>query len=204
MDEFRGNREMDLGRAKCDTLRHIRRTIAEANDIPYETEECTYEGPCEGTCPKCDGEIRYLNGELQKKMDAGEAVTLEGLGLEALSGYEEMVKEIRPKGNAGAGRGAQSEVPPPPPLMGQMQPPPVLMGEILPPPQPPRFREVAKDDVLSPRTKRGLRRIGVKIFDDLTRKTEKELCSFFGLSKKGLAEVKDRLREFGLSLKETE
>ena len=75
------------GKQKCETLRTIRRKIAGANDIPFETEDCTYGGPCRGTCPKCDEEIRFLDRALKEKQARGETVVLEGLGEEALAPY---------------------------------------------------------------------------------------------------------------------
>ena len=51
---------MVKGKSTCKTLKAIRRQIAEANDIKYEPRECHYEGPCLGTCPACEAEVRYL------------------------------------------------------------------------------------------------------------------------------------------------
>ena len=48
------------GKEKCRLLRQIRREIAESNGIPYSTEECTFEGACTGTCPRCEEEVRVL------------------------------------------------------------------------------------------------------------------------------------------------
>ena len=75
------------GRTKCDTLRAIRRKIAEANGIEYQSEECGYHGPCLGTCPVCDEEIRFLNEELAKKKAQGEEIIITGLGLDEIRGF---------------------------------------------------------------------------------------------------------------------
>lgn len=48
------------GKMKCMVLRELRRKIADENGIPFETEECDFEGDCPGTCPKCEEELRYL------------------------------------------------------------------------------------------------------------------------------------------------
>lgn len=58
------------GKEKCKFLKDIRRQIAEENGIDLEIEECTYEGECEGTCPKCDAELNYLMAQLNKKAGA--------------------------------------------------------------------------------------------------------------------------------------
>ena len=54
------------GKQVCDYLRNLRRMLAEANHIPFESEECPHTGPCAGTCAKCDAESEYLRGEIEK------------------------------------------------------------------------------------------------------------------------------------------
>ena len=44
---------MTHGKNICNQLKEVRKRIAEENDIPLETEECTYKGKCRGTCPRC-------------------------------------------------------------------------------------------------------------------------------------------------------
>jgi ADP-ribosylglycohydrolase len=78
------------GKEKCKLLKQIRKEIAESNGIVYLTSECTFEGECLGTCPKCDAEIRYLDGELAAKTARGEKITLSGL---SLSTFEQTVEE---------------------------------------------------------------------------------------------------------------
>ena len=43
-----------LGKLKCKLLKQIRQRIADENDIPYVTSECSHKGACKGTCPKCE------------------------------------------------------------------------------------------------------------------------------------------------------
>jgi len=69
------------GRDKCDKLRKIRKKIAEANGIDFEPAECHHTGPCLGTCPVCDEEIKYLDEQLQKKKACGEDIILNGLAI---------------------------------------------------------------------------------------------------------------------------
>ena len=52
-------------------LKEVRRRIAEANNIPYQTKECTHTGECSGTCPYCESEVRYLESQLKKKASLG-------------------------------------------------------------------------------------------------------------------------------------
>ena len=55
---------MKRGKRICETLKGIRREIAEANEIDYQPAECTHEGDCAGTCPKCESETRWLERQL--------------------------------------------------------------------------------------------------------------------------------------------
>lgn len=55
------------GKEKCKLLKEIREEIARENNIEFESEECTFEGDCSGTCPKCEEELRYLENEIDKK-----------------------------------------------------------------------------------------------------------------------------------------
>ena len=69
------------GKAKCKALKEIRQKIAEENDIEYVVSECTYQGECTGTCPRCEAELRYLEKELERRKKLGVAVTIAGVGL---------------------------------------------------------------------------------------------------------------------------
>lgn len=64
------------GKNKCKILKEIRQKIADENDIPYVTRECTYQGDCKGTCPKCEAELRYLEQELEKRRSLGKTVAV--------------------------------------------------------------------------------------------------------------------------------
>ena len=68
-----------LGKQKCKILKEIRQRIADENDIPYVTEECSHKGSCRGTCPKCESELRYLEQQLQKRQAMGKKVALAAL-----------------------------------------------------------------------------------------------------------------------------
>ena len=66
-------------------MKEIRKQIAQENNIPFNTVECSYQGPCEGTCSRCDAEIHYLNEELLKKQLRGEPISIKGVGKEAVN-----------------------------------------------------------------------------------------------------------------------
>ena len=88
---------MNYGRHICNTLKAIRRQIAETNEIKYEPRECHHEGDCAGTCPACEAEVRYLEGEISKRRRLGRAVALTGIsaGLAALQGCS-LFKAVQP------------------------------------------------------------------------------------------------------------
>lgn len=67
------------GRNICDTLKAIRKEIADANGIEYSPEECHFKGECRGTCPKCEQEVKNLEYELRLRQMAGTAIKVAGV-----------------------------------------------------------------------------------------------------------------------------
>lgn len=67
---------MDKNKEKCRRLKEIRKQMAEKLTIDLQQTECTYEGKCSGTCPKCRQEEEKLNKAL-----LGKAAVILGLGL---------------------------------------------------------------------------------------------------------------------------
>lgn len=78
---------MEKGKRTCEVLKAVRLEIAKANDIKYEPRECHHEGPCAGTCPACEAEVKYLEQQLQMRRVLGRAVVLTGIaaGLTSLT-----------------------------------------------------------------------------------------------------------------------
>ena len=73
---------MSYGKEVCKKLKEIRQQIADENDIALETSECHYDDECQGTCPKCDAELRYIENELQKKQKRlGKTIAIAGVSL---------------------------------------------------------------------------------------------------------------------------
>lgn len=70
---------MNKGKKKCEILKTIRCQVAKKNGIPYTYTECTYQGECRGTCPKCEEELRYLTRELDKIKRSGKQVAVAGV-----------------------------------------------------------------------------------------------------------------------------
>ena len=69
------------GKDICKELKAVRKRIAEENGIDLEIPECTYHGPCKGTCPRCESEVRYLENALAQKIRMGKVATVAGLAL---------------------------------------------------------------------------------------------------------------------------
>lgn len=67
---------MNIGKKKCKILKEIRRQIAEANDIEYIVDECSYKGECSGTCPKCEADLRRLEEQIEERRRLGKAVAV--------------------------------------------------------------------------------------------------------------------------------
>ena len=111
------------GKDTCKTLKEIRKTIAEKNGIPLEVEECTYEGDCSGTCPKCEAELRELERALDEKEARGEKV--------------DRTADIEPPEKKAVREFGFGDKPPFP------EP---LCGHIMPPPEEPRGERIKKQD----------------------------------------------------------
>ena len=76
---FQQNKTMSRGKRICEILKTVRKQIADANGIFYEPRVCTYKGDCQGTCPVCDFEVRYLERELSACRKAGGTVKIAGI-----------------------------------------------------------------------------------------------------------------------------
>ena len=72
---------MAKGKQTCKILKEIRRQIAAENDIDLVVSECTFQGDCAGTCPKCEAEVRYLERELEKRQRLGKAAVIAGMAV---------------------------------------------------------------------------------------------------------------------------
>ncbi|MDE7367374.1 MAG: hypothetical protein K2N24_08475 [Lachnospiraceae bacterium] len=72
---------MDLNKEKCRKLKQIRKRMADTLHIDLHQRECTYEGPCSGTCPKCKQEEQQLNQAILKKTALAAGVVTMTVGL---------------------------------------------------------------------------------------------------------------------------
>jgi len=78
---------MNPGKITCEVLKKIRSEIAEANQIDYKSEPCSFKGACTGTCPKCESELQYLEHQLIKKQGSQKTALFAGVSLAIMSGF---------------------------------------------------------------------------------------------------------------------
>ena len=128
------------GKEKCKALKEIRKQIAEKNDIEYAVSECTFQGECKGTCPKCEAELRYLERELERKKNLGKAVCIVGISASVCTGLTACnpVESVRDFMNDMFHRGVTEEI------SGTL-PAPVLIGDMEVAPEPTEVPEVMID-----------------------------------------------------------
>lgn len=84
----------EMGKEICKALKEIRRKIAEENDINLVIEECTYQGECKGTCPRCEEELRYLENELEKRKKLGKTIAIVGITAATVGGAYVVSKPV--------------------------------------------------------------------------------------------------------------
>ena len=69
------------GKNICAALKQVRKRVADTNGIVYAPKECHFEGDCNGTCPACEAEVRYLEHQLSLLRKAGRAATVMGVAV---------------------------------------------------------------------------------------------------------------------------
>lgn len=57
---------MEKGTEKCELLKAIRTYVAEKYGLVHAATECSHQGDCPGTCPKCDAELADLQRQLKE------------------------------------------------------------------------------------------------------------------------------------------
>ena len=87
---------MSKGKDICKTLKRIRKEVADANEIVYKPRECHHTGPCRGTCPACEAEVRSLEQQLSLRQRLGKAVAVAGIAVSALNMHAQSVEPTHP------------------------------------------------------------------------------------------------------------
>ena len=68
-------------------MKSVRREVAAANGIELEIPDCTFDGECPGTCPRCEAEVRQLEQALSHRQSLSQKVAIVGVAMGlALSG----------------------------------------------------------------------------------------------------------------------
>lgn len=61
---------------KRELLRDLRRALAQLNDIPVLSSEEPCAPDCDGSCPVCEAELRWLEAELNRRAAEGKPIRL--------------------------------------------------------------------------------------------------------------------------------
>ena len=69
------------GKQICSYLKSVRREVAAANGIDLEIPDCTFEGECLGTCPRCEAEVRQLEQVLSRRQSLSQRVAIIGVAM---------------------------------------------------------------------------------------------------------------------------
>lgn len=77
---------MNNGKKICNQLKDIRRDIAKQNGIALDIPECTYQGECSGSCPRCDAELQYLEREITNRSKLGKVAAMAGMAVGLTAG----------------------------------------------------------------------------------------------------------------------
>ena len=72
---------IDIHKEKCKKLKKIRKSMADKLGVDLHQRECTFEGKCSGTCPKCRQEEEIINRAILQKVAIVSVGTTMGIGL---------------------------------------------------------------------------------------------------------------------------
>ena len=72
---------IDIHKEKCKQLMKIRKIMADKLGVDLHQRECTFEGKCSGTCPKCKQEEEILNKAILQRTVAAGVVTTMGVSM---------------------------------------------------------------------------------------------------------------------------
>lgn len=171
-----------IGKSTCRQLKEMRKIFAEINGIDFYEKECTYDGPCQGTCPYCDAKTKEL--------------------LEKASRLQKDV--LYPKTEVTRRKREEIE---PLPLKGSIVPDPPRRQEVIDDKGDNVTIEAGDgkcdwdiaDLELSVRSYNCLQRAGIYKVSQLTKMTSEELLEIRNIGKGSFSEICKKLKELGLS-----
>ena len=78
---MKGKVQIMTGKQTCETLKKIRRDIAEYNNFDIQISDCPHgdDVKCPGTCPKCEAEARALERAIKARKKLGKKVVIAGI-----------------------------------------------------------------------------------------------------------------------------
>lgn len=76
------------GKQTCETLKKIRRDIAEYNNFDIQISDCPHgdDVKCPGICPKCEAETRALERAINDRKKLGKKVIIAGISAGLIAG----------------------------------------------------------------------------------------------------------------------
>ena len=72
---------IDIHKEKCKQLKKIRKSMADKLGVNLHQQECTFEGKCSGTCPKCKQEEEILNKAILQRAAVVSVAATMGVGM---------------------------------------------------------------------------------------------------------------------------
>ena len=172
------------GRQKCKMLKELRKRIAEANNIPFETFECTSKGYCQGYCPRCNQEVDELSKKLNEIERSGGKVIYPQIPL------DEIETESSNDGYADCLEAFTKVY-----TMGMLVKDEPVKGV---------YKMSLEELGLSVRTYNCLKRANIHMVEDLVKRSMDDMLKIRNLTAKCLYEVVDKLEQLGLVFKEEE
>lgn len=85
---------MSRNKEKCKVLKTIRKKLADTLGVELHQRECTFEGECSGTCPKCQQEEQILNQALLSKAAVAVGVAALSVSLTACANKGALIGEV--------------------------------------------------------------------------------------------------------------
>lgn len=94
MERMNEKKEIDFHKERCKALKKVRKKMADAIGVDLHQRECTYQGKCSGTCPKCKQEEDILNKALLGRAGMAAGVVALSAGLAGCNPFNNVNNQI--------------------------------------------------------------------------------------------------------------